>query len=183
MILRQENLNIVIRSDHQAQPWIISIQPTVVSLQPNDTCGRVHCRNFHQATRVSQATLCCAVFEARRCMLLAMHLTRAYGVVYVKISDPIERWIIGRRIWLKYLESNLSMGLIHHCVGHLFTNKVDHPLKQSHAEVRILHPFLSHVLRRSGARDPNLNGQSVYPTKGWSIPRYECEEFLSPDIL
>ena len=50
VILRQENLDIVVRSDHQSQPWIVGIKPTMVSLEPN---GGVHECDLHETMRVS----------------------------------------------------------------------------------------------------------------------------------
>jgi len=161
MIFREQNLYVMIRSDHQSQPWIVGIKPTVVTLKPNDARGGVHHGDLNQTTGISQTTLLCVVFEARRHMLVTMHLTRTHGVVYMKIFDVIERQTVGRRIWLKYLKSSLSMSLIHHHPGHLLTNKIDDPVEQPDAEIGIIHSFPSYVLRRSSAWDPKLSRRSV----------------------
>ena len=91
VILGQEDLDIMICSDHETEPWIVGVKPTVVPLKPNDSCGRVHRRDFHETTGISQATILRVVFEACRHVFLTMHLTRTHSVVYMKIFDLIER--------------------------------------------------------------------------------------------
>ena len=50
VILGQEDLDIMICSDCETEPWIVGVKPTVVPLEPNDPHGRVHSRDFHETT-------------------------------------------------------------------------------------------------------------------------------------
>jgi hypothetical protein len=116
-------------------------------------------------------------------MILAMHLTRTHGVVYMKIFEFIECSMIRRRVGLKYLEPSLHMSVIDHCLGHLLAHQIDDPLKQLCTEIQIVHSFRSQVLWGSNAWDPKLNKLSIHHMNRASIPICECAESLCPDIL
>ena len=168
-ILHQENLDIMVRSDHQSQPWIVGIKPTMVSLKPNDTHGRVHECDLHETMRVSHATLFSVIFKTTWCVLLTMHLTRTHSVIDMKIFDFIEHWMIWHEIWLKDLKPQHSMSLIHHHLRHLLAHKINHPLKKPCSEIKILHSFPPYMLRASNAWNPNLDRESIYFTKRWRM--------------
>jgi hypothetical protein len=95
---------------HYSEPWVIAIEPGIVSLDLNGTSILVERGGGNKSSRKSGTTSFVSVIEAR--WRVFVHISGADYVVDVHPHLVLEIRVLGMNEWLKYAISSLGVDLV-----------------------------------------------------------------------
>ena len=155
VILREQELDVVISACHWSDPLVIVVDPAVIAFDPYDSSVFVERRFGHDGTREPRATFLRTIFETCWHVFAAMHLAISYYGREVLAHEAIEVRVVG--ISVRSEEARIVAVFVEQgFLGHTFLHDLCDVVEQPFAKRRILFGLVAHLLWRGRAFYPEL---------------------------